>query len=116
MVWTKSTEEDAVTTTQEDDVAPPIVVWVRYDHTNLLGHKPIDESTEEEDKETSDNKESTEEVPFHISDNYTNCSLYKWWITSKIEVTSLTDVVKEMRREAKEDAADNGVLTRKIAS
>ena len=112
----KLTEDAIAITTQEYDVAPPIVVQVRYDPTNLLWHKPVDQSTEEKDEETLDDEESTEEVPFHTSDNYTKRSLYERLITSKTEVTSLTDVFKEMRREAKKDAAENGVLLRKIES
>ena len=49
-------------------MAPPIVVRVWHDPTNLLGYKTVDESTEEEIEEASYDKESTEEALFHTSD------------------------------------------------
>ena len=72
-------------------MAPPIVARLR------LRHKIIEQSTEENEKETSEDEESTEEIPFHTSENYIKSSLYKRLITSKTEVTSLSSVIKEMR-------------------
>ena len=106
---TKPTEDDVTTTTKEDTVAPPIVVQVRQRNTS------IEEYTEKENEETSEDKESTEDVLYHSSDTCIKRSFYKQWVTTKTEVTSLTAVIKETKREAKEDAAENGVLLRRIA-
>ena len=55
-------------------------------------------------------------MPYHSSENYTKRYLYERWVTTKTEVTSLTAIIKDIKRETKEDAAENEVLLCRIES